>query len=408
MLFSVKLAFALLLTVIAANVAIQIYYRPRVQHLLRPISALPNLLAAAKQLASIELPEMQNGLRGLHRDANKLRWVRSWATHLQRDSASDPIREMIAGYANLLFLADINAFVFSIEQIKRHRGEIESLVHTVGLLDAMCAAAEFRRSLPVWCTPELSRAGAIAIINGAGIYHPLLENPVPNDFVVDGRPWLITGSNMAGKTTYIRSAGVCIVLGQTLATCPAVRWRSRILDVHTLINRNDDLIGGRSYFLVEAEHVKEMLDASTKESRCIFLIDELFRGTNTPERLSAARGVLAQLSRSPHMCVVSTHDLELIDLLGETWESWHFEERAVGRELNFDYRVKRGAATAGNALKVLEATDYPSEVMDTAYATFELLAAIHAGGAARQRDTQRDTRAPSEDPKSVGRVDPAT
>jgi DNA mismatch repair ATPase MutS len=108
------------------------------------------------------------------------------------------------------------------------------------------------------------------------------------------------------------------------------------------------------------------------------------------------------------MCVVSTHDLELIDLLGETWESWHFEERAVGRELNFDYRVKRGAATAGNALKVLEATDYPSEVMDTAYATFELLAAIHAGGAARQRDTQRDTRAPSEDPKSVGRVDPAT
>lgn len=296
---------------------------------------------------------------------------------------------MITGYLNLFFLADVNAFILSIDLLYRSREDLDVILRTVGEIDALCSVAAFRSSAPFWCPPDVrSDPGPI---HGKALYHPGIADAIPNDLHVDGPSILITGSNMSGKTTYLRTAGVCAILAQTIATCPARAWAAPFLDVHTLIQHQDDQHSGKSYFLVEAEFVKEMLTAAERSTPQLFIIDELYRGTNTEERLAAACAVLTRLNRGNHRCIVATHDLALLDMLPAEWEFLHFREGLVGSDIRFDFQIRPGAAVAGNALRLLTATGYPADVMSDAYRTFErlerdLTRARRAGdAAARQR-----------------------
>ncbi|MFS8637664.1 MAG: hypothetical protein FWJ74_06230 [Gemmatimonadota bacterium] len=361
----------MLIGVAGINIGIQIYYRPRVQHLIRAIAALPGLVRAARTLGTVQAPELDETLGRLRGRVDALRWARWFFVYIRLEFEDDPLVGSIIGYLNLLLLADVNAFVFSVDAIARRRRELDEIVRAVGLLDALCAVAEFRDSLPHCCAPEFD--GPAKTLLGEAIYHPSLDDPVPNDLRMEGASWLITGSNMAGKTTFLRAAGACAVLAQTIATCPARRWRAPILRVHTFIGRRDDLLRGKSYFYVEAEQLREMLIRSAEAAASLFVIDELYRGTNTGERVAASRAVLEALNAGDHLCLVATHDLELVDLLRGPWAFRHFQETIADGEIHFDYRLRPGAATAGNALKLLEAFGYPAEVLSNARSTFDEL-----------------------------------
>src|SRR5262249_43970469 len=144
----------------------------------------------------------------------------------------------------------------------------------------------FRGRLPHCSFPAFTSESRT--VTGESIFHPLLENPVMNDVHLDGRSLLITGSNMSGKSTYLRAIGTCAVMAQTVATVPARSGTAPRLRVETLLQRRDELVEGKSYFLAEAERVKEMLDIGASGEPCLFIIDELYRGTNTAERVAAA------------------------------------------------------------------------------------------------------------------------
>lgn len=222
-----------------------------------------------------------------------------------------------------------------------------------------------------WFEAQISELGASAKqLRCEGLFHPLIPDPVPNDCHVDSRSLLITGSNMAGKSTYLRAVGTAAVLAQTLATVPARSWVAPTLRVETLVGRADDLMDGKSYFYAEAERVKEMLDIAGGEHRCLFTIDELYRGTNTRERVAAAYAVLSHLESLGHLCVVATHDLELLDLLGDRWDLWHFVETVNRTGVLFDYRIRAAVAATPNALRLLQRLDYPSEVVRRANDTY--------------------------------------
>ena len=140
------------------------------------------------------------------------------------------------------------------------------------------------------------------------------------------------------------------------------------------IRISDDIAEGTSYYLQEVLTVKRFLEASQDSVPCLFALDELFKGTNTTERIAAGKAVLAHLNRGPHIVLVSTHDIELAELLdSDGYELHHFREEVVDGRLVFDYQLHTGPLTTRNAIRILELYDYPPELIAEAYAVQERL-----------------------------------
>lgn len=144
-----------------------------------------------------------------------------------------------------------------------------------------------------------------------------------------------------------------------------------MLDVKTSIGRSDSLQEGKSYYMSEVETMGGFLQDAAEEETCLFVIDEIFRGTNTTERVAASKAVLDALNRPdrPHLVMVSTHDLELANLLQSPWDRYHFREYVQEEELRFDFRLRPGLSSTRNALRLLAARNYPPEVVADAEAT---------------------------------------
>jgi DNA mismatch repair ATPase MutS len=176
---------------------------------------------------------------------------------------------------------------------------------------------------------------------------------------------LVTGSNMSGKSTLLRTVGVNVILAQAINTCLARAYEAPFYQVRSCIGRADDLIAGKSYYLVEVESVLALVTASEQREPHLFLFDELFRGTNAVERVAAAEAVLDALiaTGKPHVVLAATHDGELVDLLRGTYAVCHFGD-AVGPDgLIFDYQLAAGPATSRNAITLLELNGAPESLV---------------------------------------------
>jgi DNA mismatch repair ATPase MutS len=148
--------------------------------------------------------------------------------------------------------------------------------------------------------------------------------------------------------------------------------------VRSLIGRQDDLAAGKSYYQVEADRVIELLAAATEPEPTLFLLDELLRGTNTVERLAAGEAVLRALlpvrePATPHVVIVATHDGELVAMLADRYQPFHFRETIAPGGLCFDYRRHAGPATTRTAIALLEATGAPAAVIAAARARADQL-----------------------------------
>jgi len=168
------------------------------------------------------------------------------------------------------------------------------------------------------------------------------------------------------------------VLAQTIHTCLADAYRAPVIDVQSCIGRADDLIAGKSYYLVEVEQVVSRLRASDEPVPHLFMLDELFRGTNAIERIAAGEAVLRQLlvadgAAKPHFAIAATHDAELVGLLADRYEPWHFTDTVTDTGLAFDYRLQRGAATRRNAIALLALHGAPKAVVSRALASAEAI-----------------------------------
>jgi DNA mismatch repair ATPase MutS len=200
----------------------------------------------------------------------------------------------------------------------------------------------------------------------------LIQDAVPNSIEL-GPPHgvLVTGSNMSGKTTFVRTVGVNAVLAQTINTCLAAAYDAPVLHVRSCIGRSDDLISGKSYYIVEVEAVLAMMQASTGTAPHLFLFDELFRGTNAIERIAGAEAVLTELildgSRfKSHLVLAATHDGELVDLLSEIYMPYHFGDELGPDGLIFDHRLRQGATTTRNAIALLRLHGAPPALVTRA------------------------------------------
>lgn len=282
--------------------------------------------------------------------------------------ASNDVVASVFEYLNLLLLLDVNALVLVSRSLRRHRRELDALCRAIGLLDVGYAVASFRQTR-AWCYPVL--AADSTTLTFEELVHPTLPDGVANDVRLErGMGLLLTGANMSGKSTLLRALGANVLMGRALNTCTATAASLPCTRVFTSIGHTDDLERGISYFLAEAETIAGLMRAAA-DQRGLFLLDELFRGTNAAERLAAAEMVLRALVTSGptptgQFVAIATHDLQLGDLLADCFVPAHLAVETDGDHLAFHYRLTDGPARSRTALTLLRRLGVSETLIDAA------------------------------------------
>jgi hypothetical protein len=272
----------------------------------------------------------------------------------------------LSTFLNVFFLVELVTYIHVVGRFAHFRSVFQSTFTLVGALDASIAVASFLERCPQHCTPSFAEDSAIDLEEA---YHPLLAQPVKNSIQLDRRSALVTGSNMAGKTTFIKMVAVNVILARTLGFCLASRATVPWAKVMASIGGHHSVESGKSHYFAEVEAILSFIGSAQRGERTVLVIDELFSGTNTIERIAAARAVLEFLSASAQV-LVTTHDVELQDDLMDRFDLYHFQEN-LEVEGYFDYRLRRGAANERNAIRLLERMGFPDDIVRKAM-TFAL------------------------------------
>lgn len=261
----------------------------------------------------------------------------------------------------ILFNLEILIFFNFIDSIKKEKEAIEKLFVFIGEVDAAISVTALRADDIQTCTPTFITEKRIVATN---LIHPLIEECIPNDLTLLGKSMLLTGSNMSGKTTFIRTLAINSILAQTLHTCFAETYEAQFFKVYSSIRISDDLLENTSYYLQEVLTIKALIEAAVGDEPCLFVLDEIFKGTNTIERISGGKAILSYLNQQNHMVLVSTHDIELTSLLAkDNYDLFHFTEQILEDNLFFDHKLKEGKLKTRNAIRILELYDYPPEII---------------------------------------------
>ncbi len=259
---------------------------------------------------------------------------------------------------NILTLWDYHS-LWKLERWKNESGQyFGQWLNSIGEMEALASLSMIGYDQPNWTQPEILGGAPVLIAQEMG--HPLLgQKCTRNDFKVK-RPTsvlLITGSNMSGKSTFLRSAGVNLVLAYAGAPVYAKLFQCATMEIHTCMRVHDDLGQSISSFYAELLRIRKIIEAVKREKPVFFLLDEIFKGTNSHDRHLGAKMLIKQLIRGKTMGFVSTHDLELGELEAETQgtvRNFHFKEYYENEELHFDYRLRPGISTTRNAMYLIK------------------------------------------------------
>jgi len=369
------ISFVVLLVLILGNIALHYGTRNKISSYTRSLPQLIILHSVARKLLKTVKFEQDdlvkqslNNLSGLNRS---LRLV-----NFESKIAGNPENLSYAIYKifKVIFLLEPLMFTTSVKRINKYRADIEVLYKYVGEIDSLIAILSVRVGLPHYSKPVFYTDNLRMDLTD--MFHPLIYNCVPNSIHTrTDEGVLITGSNMSGKTTFIRSIALNTLLAQTIYTTCAAEYKAPLLKIQTSIRTTDDLGENKSYFQAEALSILDIINQSGGDEpvKSLVIIDEIFHGTNTIERIAAAKSVLTYLTDNKNFVFVSTHDLELAELLDNDYAVYSFEESVNDTRLVFDYKMKTGVLKNKNGIAILETIGYPESVVEDAYIVSEEL-----------------------------------
>jgi DNA mismatch repair ATPase MutS len=274
----------------------------------------------------------------------------------------------LSTYLLELFKAFLLIEVFTLYRVTREletkQTSVLALFNYVGKIDTAISIASLRSGSSRTCLPVLIPASKEMTIKN--MYHPFIEDCVVNSISINGKSILITGSNMSGKSTFLRTLIINSVLAQTINTCFADEFTSPVLKQFSSIRIDDNLFQGRSYYFQEVKIMGSIIEEVNTHHQNLFVLDEVFKGTNTVERIATAKAILSYLNRGNNIVIVSTHDIELPRMLESEYDLYHFTETIENNQLHFDYKIKAGQLKTRNAIKILELSKYPKEIINEA------------------------------------------
>lgn len=359
----------LFLICFAVNVYLHYSNKLRITLYLSAVAQLRRCIRTARALASEPTVAATYDTSFLHDTASIER--RSRVIGIQGGDGGDLTAAFwfLLELVKILFNEEIILFHRFIGTITTKREVIHRMFRFIGSIDAAISVGRLRAERPT-CRPQFIRGKRF---EARGMVHPLIADCVANSLTLDRQSLLLTGSNMSGKTTFVRTLCINSLTAQTLGFCFAESYTAPFLHIYTSIRIADDVEAGTSYYLAEVLTVREFLRAADGELPCLFALDELFKGTNTTERIAAGKAVLARLNRGDNLVCAATHDTELTQLLGNDYALCHFCEQVKDDRLVFDYRLHEGGLRTRNAIRILSLYDYPADVVADACATQEQL-----------------------------------
>jgi hypothetical protein len=354
-----------LLAAVAAQVAFSLPYGRKVERMMHVADGPARDLAALLQaLVLLERGQFSSALlvrlqRELHETGPR---ASTAIARLRR------IQEMHDWQHNMAFALIAFLLMWSIHLgwaleawRKRHGAHVRIWLRVIGEFEALASLSAYAFEHPADPFPSFVGNGR-AHYEGTSLGHPLVPaaKMQRNDvgLTPERQLLVVSGSNMSGKSTFLRTVGVNAVLAQAGAPVRAESLRLSPLAVGATLRIQDSLQEGRSRFFAEITRIRELADLARGPVPLLFLLDELFHGTNSHDRLVGASGVLRSLIERGAVGLITTHDLSLtaiVDALGGRAANVHFEDSFDGREMRFDYRVKPGPVTKSNALALMRA-----------------------------------------------------
>ncbi len=325
------------------------------------ISGLPSRLASISSLINV--------IASKNFSSKKLQDIQAVLLY-DKDSASKALKKLdtIAGFthlkANPLVYAPLAVAVFLDIQIAisfqrwkiKYGKEAEDWFQAIGELESLCSFAVLPRVCNNVSMPSISTNKKVLHVEQMG--HPLIDNKkrVNNDTIVNDNIFIISGSNMSGKTTYLRTVGINVVLAKCGSYTCTKNMTFYPMKVMTSMRIVDDLNEGISTFYAELKRIKNIIDAVDKDDNILFLIDEIFRGTNSIDRLSGAKEVLGNLDSRGLTGMITTHDLDLCMLSKSSTriKNYSFSEYYEDKKILFDYKLHEGRSLTTNAKFLME------------------------------------------------------
>jgi hypothetical protein len=306
--------------------------------------AAPRLRALAAELKQGNEPASQ----AIRKFARIVYWI----------DASDGV---LAKMAELPFLYSVQVGMAAESWRRRWGGKLRQWAELTGEMEALLSLAGYSYEHPADPFPEFVEAeSGIGFLEGEELGHPLIaaEKCVRNGVRLDEktRVLLVSGSNMSGKSTFLRVVGINTVLAMAGAPIRGRRLRLTPLRIGTRIRSTDSLQEGRSSFYTEILHIRKVFDAANGAVPMVFLFDELLEGTNSKDRRIGAEGLIQGLLKRRAIGIVTTHDLALTEIaaaVGNVMRNMHFEDQVADGKMKFDYRLREGVVEKSNALELM-------------------------------------------------------
>lgn len=297
---------------------------------------------------SFNHPELQNRSRkarkGMHEVARLSKLLQIFDQRLSM---------LLGTILNGLFLFDF-IMLHLLEGWKhRNQQEIMEWIEIAGWSDAMISLSGFAWNHPDFANPVIDEKRGTLEFEGLG--HPLIPDlkRVSNDMMIDSeKVVVITGANMAGKSTFLRSIGVNMVLAYTGSPVCATQFRCGFQGLHSSMRTADSLKDEESYFLAEIKKLQLIVQEMESGKPMLILLDEVLKGTNTTDKKLGSVGLIRKCVKYPVRCFIATHDLSLGELEKEQAGdvvNYCFESYINEMELTFDYTIRKGIAINMNA-----------------------------------------------------------
>lgn len=269
-------------------------------------------------------------------------------------------------FLNGLFMSDIHSVNALIKWKKRYGHRVKGWLKAVGRMEAVLSLLQIAYAKDVIVYPTIQQGTSPYLKMELG-HHPLIieGEAIANSFEANSSSYIITGSNMSGKTTFLRTIGVNMVLFQAGAPVCAKVFDASSMHIFTSMRVHDDVSEGISTFYAEILRIKEMMQFTKQKEFMIVLIDEIFKGTNSADRILCAKQAIIQLHLPWVITMISTHDFELCDLEYDEHIkaiNYHFREYYENDKICFDYRMKDGRCKTTNAKQLMKLAGFWEDV----------------------------------------------
>lgn len=363
---NVEIAAFMIIGFLIYNITSYFKVKAEIEKYFQIFSYILRITDVADEFKDIKNEEIQKYVTRIREEAAPLMKMRKGSKFvIGGRGLTGGLEDIFMDYVRMLFHVDIIRFNQMLNTLRTNRDHLMNVYETIGYLDSMLCIASYRDYLKGdYCVPRLhnNKAPELNLIN---VYHPLIKNPVKNT-MMQNQSALLTGSNASGKSTFLKTVAINGIFAQTMNTCLCSVYEGSFFRIYSSMALQDNIFNNESYYIVEIKSLKRILDQVNPKIPTLCFVDEVLRGTNTLERISASAEILYTLAKHNVLCLAATHDIELTHILEKQFSNYHFQEEVVDNDVLFDYKLYKGRAVSKNAIKLLKIIGYDDKLIKAA------------------------------------------